>query len=249
MSTARYPLDTLRSEAARLNLDLDDALFEQFETYLALLIAWHDRAGLTAITDPPTIQQRHFGESLALLAALRAAGLLPSEAPVKVADIGTGAGFPGLPMRIAEPRIDLTLIESNGRRCRFLELVVDALGLTGTRVVQARAEEAGRLPDLRGQFDFVVARALAALPVLVEYALPLLREGGILAAPKGSRAEQELEEAATAIEMLGGRAEESVPLSLPAGVPEQQVLLVRRVGPLDDRFPRRPGMATKRPLR
>jgi len=249
VSTARYPLDTLRSEVARLNLDLEDASLEQFQTYLALLIEWRDRAGLTAITDPVTIQLRHFGESLALLAALRAAGLLPPGAPANVADIGTGAGFPGLPMRIAEPRIDLTLIESNGRRCRFLETVVEALGLTGTQVVQARAEEAGRLPDLRGQFDLVVARALAALPVLVEYALPLLREGGLLAAPKGSRARQELEEAAAAIEVLGGRAEEPVPLSLPAGAPPQQVLLVRRVAPLDDRFPRRPGMATKRPLR
>lgn len=249
MSNAGYPLDVLRSEAGRLGMDLDDAAFDKFETYLTLLVDWRDRAGLTAITDPATIQRRHFGESLALVAALRTAGALSPGTPVRIADIGAGAGFPGLAMRIVEPRMELTLIESNGRRCRFLEAVVSALDLANTRVVEARAEEAGRMPDLRGQFDLVVARALAALPVLVEYALPLLHEGGILAAPKGSRAGEELDDAATAIAALGGRAEEPLPLSLPADAPPQQVLRVRRVGPLDDRFPRRPGVPARRPLR
>ncbi|MCH8187221.1 MAG: class I SAM-dependent methyltransferase [Proteobacteria bacterium] len=130
-----------------------------------------------------------------------------------------------------------------------LEQLVEELGLSDVRVVRARAEEAGRDPSLRATFDLAVARAVAPLPVLVEYALPLLRDGGVLATPKGSRAQAELAEAAGAIAALGGVAEEPVDLPLPAEAPPQSVLFVRRAGPLDERYPRRPGMPSKRPLR
>lgn len=249
MSTQRFPLDTLRREVARLGLSVDETVYEKFERYLALLLEWNDRAGLTAILDPATIEQRHFGESLALLVALRDAGFVPLGASLKIADIGTGAGFPGLPMRLAAPELQLTLVESNGKRCQFLSAACEELEVIDVRVVQARVEEAGRDPALRGQFDLVVARALAALPTLVEYALPLLREGGILAAPKGSRGSDEMNEAAASIAALGGVSDVPLLLPLPEGVPPQQVLVVRRVHPLDDRFPRRPGIPLKRPLR
>ncbi len=249
MSTAPFPLDWLSAEAQRLGLDLDGTAIARFETYLAMLLEWRDRAGLTALTDPAAIEQRHFGESLSLLAALRRAGILTPGQPVRLADIGTGAGFPGLPMRIADPSIQLTLIESHARRCHFLEVVVSALEVSDVTVVQARAEEAGRDPALRATFDVVVARALAALPILVEYSVPLLRLQGVLAAPKGSRGDLEQDEAATAIELLGGTAEPALQMPLPTGVPPQRVLLVRRTRALDDRFPRRTGIPAKRPLR
>ena len=232
-----------------MSVALDGGALERFARYLELIEEWRERAGLTAVTDPEPVQRRHFGESLALLSALRVAGILTEAAPASVADLGTGAGFPGLPMRIAEPALRLTLIESHARRCRFLEAVVEALALDDVRVVQARAEEAGRAPSLRGAFDLVVARALAPLPVLVEYALPLLREDGVLAAPKGSHAAEELEAAAPAIAALAGEALPPVPLALAPHAPPQQVLLVRRAGALDDRYPRRPGIPVKRPLR
>ena len=235
-------------QVARVAVVIDARARERFARYLVLLREWEGRAGLTAITDPAEVQRRHFGESLALLAVLRAEGVLPAGEVRAVADLGTGAGFPGLPMTIAEPALRLTLIESNGRRCRFLEAVVEALGLEGVTVVQARAEEAGRAPALRARFDVVVARALAALPVLVEYALPLLCNGGVLAAPKGSRAAEELAEAGAALRALGGEHLGSRPLSLDAEAPAQTVLLVRRSGPLDDRYPRRAGMPSRRPL-
>ena len=253
-------LDLLASEAQRLGLPLDGRAHERFERYLALIGAWRERAGLTAIEDPGELQRRLFAESLALLVALREAGVLEAGRPTAVADIGTGAGIPGLPMRIVEPALGLTLIESHGRRCRFLETVVEELELGGVAdgvadgstdrvtVRQARAEEAGRDPALREAFDLAVARAVAPLPVLVEYALPLLRPGGVLAAPKGSRARDELREAAGAIEALGGCAEEPLALPLPSGAPPQLVLLVRRCGELPERYPRRPGMPSKRPL-
>lgn len=242
-------MSALGTEATRLGLALDERSLLRFARYLALLIEWQHHAGLTSITDPEEIQRRHFGESLALLAALRSAGLVPAGGATTVADIGTGGGFPGLPMRIVEPGIRLTLIEAQARRCRFLEAVVEALDLPDVRVVQARAEEAGRLPNLRGQADVVVARALAALPVLVEYGLPLLRLGGVLATPKGSRVEEERRASTAAIAMLGGTLEPSMALSVAPGAPEQQVVFVRRTARLDERFPRRAGIPTKRPLR
>ena len=189
-----------------------------------------------------------FGESLALLVALREDGLLGEGERAAVVDIGTGAGVPGLPLQIVVPAFQLTLIESHGRRCRFLETAIEELALEGVTVLQARAEEAGRDPAWRERFDVALARAVAPLPVLVEYALPLLRPGGVLATPKGGRAAAELHEAAGAIEALGGCAEEPRPLSLPQGAAAQRLLLVRRCGELPDRYPRRPGIPSKRPL-
>lgn len=245
---ASAPLAAIEDETARLGLALDAAARDRFARYLALLDAWRDRAGLTSLTDPVAVQRRLFGESLALLVALRDAGVLRPGEPAAVVDVGSGAGFPGVPMRIAEPSLRLTLVESHGRRARFLELLAADLGLGGVEVVAARAEEAGRDAAYRARFDVAVARALAPLPVLVEYLLPLVRRGGVMAAPKGSGAARELAGAAGAIDALGGRAEEPAALSLPAGVTPQQVLIVRRRGELPDRFPRRPGAPAKRPL-
>ena len=241
-------LAALRQDAARLGLALAEERLDAFEAYLALLLEWNERAGLTSVTDPSEVQRRHFAESLALLAALRAAGVIAEGVPTEVADLGPGGGFPGVPMRIVEPAITLTLVESNQKRADFLRHLAASLSLEGVEVVPARAEDAGRDPALREAFDLVVARALAPLAVLVAYALPLLRRGGVLAAPKGSRAAEELEEARGAISALGGVALAPVPLSLPEGAPPQTVLLVRREGDLDDRYPRRAGMPSKRPL-
>ena len=238
----------LSAEAARVGVTLNEGARERLAAYEALIIEWNDRAGLTTVADSDGIQRRHFGESLALLAALRTAEVLPVGAARTLVDLGTGGGFPGLPMRIAEPALRLTLVESNGKKCAFLQATVDALGLDGVEVGQARCERAGRAPALRERFDVAVARALAAMPVLVEYAVPLLRPGGVLASPKGSRALDELEAARGAIAALGAEALAPLPLSLPEDAPPQLVLLVRRVGALDVRYPRRSGVPSKQPL-
>ena len=241
-------LDPLRSEVSRLALELDAEAESRFGRYLDLIEAWRVRAGVTAIRDADTIQERLFGESLALLVALREAGALPAGERTAIVDIGTGAGIPGIPMHIADPSLALTLIESHGRRCEFLETVIEELALDGVAARRMRAEEAGRDPGLREGFDLAVARAVAPLRVLVEYALPLLRPGGLLAAPKGSRARDELHEAEAAIETLGGHVLTPLPLSLPEGAVAQIVVLVRRSGPMPERYPRRPGIPSKRPL-
>ena len=242
------PKRTLDLEIERLGVACDATTRMAFDRYLDLIREWNERAGLTGITDPAEVVRRLFGESIALLVALQGANLVPTAEVVRVADLGTGGGFPGLPMRLIEPRLEVVLIESQRRRCEFLEAATASLGLEDVAVVNARAEDAGRDEALRETFDLVVARAVAPLPVLVEYALPLLRRGGLLATPKGSRAAEELTEAGAAIEALGGVALESVALSLPVGAPPQQVLLVRREGDLDDRYPRRAGIPSKRPL-
>ncbi len=239
-------LAALDAEAARLDFTLDQRARERFARYLELLIEWSPRAGLTSVTEPEAIQLRHFGESLALLKLLREGGLV--EAGTSVVDVGSGGGLPGVAMLIADPSLAVTLVESHERRCRFLELVVEELGFEHAKVVRARAEEAGRDPQLRATFDLAVARAVAPLPVLVEYTLPLLRRGGVLATPKGSRARDELVAAEAAIAALGGIAEQPRPLSLPPGAHPQLVLIVRRTGELDGRYPRRPGIPAKRPL-
>jgi 16S rRNA (guanine527-N7)-methyltransferase len=250
-SMPQTALDALRQEGERaglaaLGLALDARAEARFTRYYDLLLEWNRLAGLTAVTGPVDVARRHFGESLALLAVLRRARLLPPGA--RLIDVGAGAGFPGLPMAIVDPSLRLTLLEAHGRRAGFLRLAIAALELQGVRVVHARAEDAGRDAALREAFDVAVARAVAPLAVLVELALPLLRPAGVLATPKGARAGDELAEAATAIEALGGHVEAALALVLPEGVAPQTVLVVRRAGALDARYPRRAGIPSKRPL-
>ena len=242
------PLTVLTAEAARLGVALDEHARERFGRYLELVMEWNERAGLTSITEPAEIERRHFAESLSLLAALRDADILPVGATLRLADLGSGGGFPGVPMAIAEPELDLVLVESHGRRAEFLRTVVEALNLDRARVVQARAEDAGRGPMLRATFDLVTARALAPMPVLIEYALPLLRDGGLLVAPKGSRADEELAASEGALKALGGDLRATLDLPLPEGVPPQHVVVVRRTGRLDGRYPRRAGTPSRQPL-
>ncbi|MEZ4501391.1 MAG: 16S rRNA (guanine(527)-N(7))-methyltransferase RsmG [Dehalococcoidia bacterium] len=237
----------LEAAAADLGVTLSEAQRAQFTRYLDLLLEWNERAGLTTVTDPLEVARRHFAESLAYGAVLRDEGLLESGA--SLVDLGSGAGLPGVPIAIAWPSLAVTLLESHGRRAQFLEAVIEELGLEGALVVQARAEDAGRDTALREHFDVAAARALAPLAVLVEYALPLVRSGGTLAALKGSRAGEEIEAAAAAIEALGGELLEVRAAPMPDGSLPQDVVLVRRVRALDPRYPRRAGMPTKRPLR
>lgn len=246
-------LAPLVAECERLGVTLDTEARGRFGRYNELLEAWNERASLTSIDDPATRQRRLFGESIALMVALREAALAPVGVPIRVVDIGAGGGFPGLPMRIVQAAVGLslrvTLLESSERRCAFLRAAVETLELPDVTVVNARAEDAGRDPALRESFDLAVARAVAPLPTLVEYALPLLDTGGLLATPKGSRAAAELDGAARAIEELGGAALPALHMPLPPDAPVQSVLLVRRTGPVGERYPRRAGLPAKNPIR
>ena len=191
-------IDILEHETSRLDLMLDNNQKKLFEEYASLLLEWNQRASITNITDSNLIAKRLFAESLSLLVILQKNNFFSNEQMVNVADIGSGGGFPGIPMYIIAPQMKLSLIEVHQRRSEFLNHVVNKLRLDNVQVISERIENVGRNSKFRESFDLVVARALAPLNVLTEYALPLTRLNGILATPKGSKVQEEIANAKNA---------------------------------------------------
>jgi 16S rRNA (guanine527-N7)-methyltransferase len=236
-------VDLLAAGTDQWGMALSPQQREAFALYYRELLLWNERVNLTTVTDPEGVQVKHFLDSLSCLQVL---DTFPSDA--RCIDIGTGAGFPGLPLKIVRPSIRLTLLESVGKKARFLEQVVKMLGLKGVDVVQGRAEELGRHPDYREVFDVALARAVAEMAVLVEYALPLVRVGGVFVAQKGTEVDEEVEAAQPAMTLLGGRLQESQVVSLPGLRDPRHLVIVEKVASTPGRYPRRPGIPTKRPL-
>ena len=225
-------------------MDISAAQAREFDRYVDLLLAERSRANLTSLRDPAAIRRRHFAESLALLDAVEKAGALSPP----LIDIGTGAGFPGVPIRIARPDLRLTLLEATGKKAAFLERLREALGLRDVAVIHGRAEELAHDPAHREAYGLATARAVAPLPVLVELALPFLRIGGHLAALKGSGAGREVREAERSLRECGGEVVEVRALELPDSAHPPALVLIRKVAPTPARYPRRPGVPSKRPL-
>jgi 16S rRNA (guanine527-N7)-methyltransferase len=225
-------------------MELTSNQLPAFELYARRLVKAGLRTNLTSTRDREAVYRRHFVESLALLRVLRERDLIRSPA----IDVGSGAGFPGLPIKIARPDVDLTLVEATGKKARFLESIVAELGLATVTVVDARAEQLAHNPVHRGAFRLALARAVAPLPVLLELTLPFLSMEGVLAAPKGGAAQRELRASANALAELGGAIEAAPPMELPLDGPQQTVIIVRKTGPTPERYPRRPGMPSKWPL-
>ncbi|MGI8550263.1 MAG: 16S rRNA (guanine(527)-N(7))-methyltransferase RsmG [Dehalococcoidia bacterium] len=229
--------------ADEVGVQLTAAQVARFERYLDLLLEANQSVNLTAVRDVGSIQRRHFLESLALGLRLSSHGLLP--ASVQLLDLGSGAGFPGLPLKIAWPGIDLTLLEATGKKARFLERTVVELQLEHVRVLSARAETLGHQTTLRESFDLTTARAVASLPSLIELALPFLKLSGRLAVVKGSRVDEELKASMIALQLCGGHVVVQEQLT---GNARLRLVIVEKVAPTPTRFPRRPGMPAKRPL-
>ena len=230
-------------DVEQLGVRLADAQVRAFDRYVELLQDWSRRANLVGDASEDVVRRRHFLESIALGVALRQREVLRPES--RVIDVGAGAGFPGLPMKIVWPQIQLTLLESTAKKTAFLSATVDALGLDDVRIVTARAEEAAHEASLRAQFDLVLARGVAPVRTLVELTLPFARTGGRVVAPKGSRTDVEVSEAKRALEILGGRVL-VVPLDVP-GPPQKLVVMVKdRETPPE--YPRRAGVPKRRPL-
>lgn len=237
-------MDLLEEGARRWGLDLRPEALAAFQTYYEELIDWNEQANLTAITDYREVQIKHFLDSLSCLLVL-------VELPIerwRSLDIGAGAGFPGLPLKIARPQIDLTLLEPKKKRLRFLQHLVERLELPGVAVIEGRAEELGHQPGHREGYDLVLARAVATLPVLLEYALPFCRTGGIFIAQKGPDIKEELEASQFALKVLGGRLREVKGFELPHSMGQRNLVVVEKVAPTPEKYPRRPGMPAKRPL-
>lgn len=232
------PLPVLRAGLAALGVEPPATAMAAFTRYADLVLAANTRMNLTAIREIERIERRHFLESVALGVALARAGLFRGDEAV--VDVGTGAGFPGLPLRLIWPDLQLTLIEATTKKAGFLADLLHALGVTNVRVVNARAEEAACDPRLRESFDLALSRAVAPLTRLVEWTLPFVRQGGCSAAIKGSRLDEELAAADVAIVRCGGGKPRELPFPVPApgGEPSPRILVVQKA--------RRSGASTAR---
>ncbi|MCH7698624.1 MAG: 16S rRNA (guanine(527)-N(7))-methyltransferase RsmG [Chloroflexi bacterium] len=236
-------LPILADGAQELGLDLSTEQLERFQRYYEVLTDWGERVSLTSVKDEEGIQKRHFLESAALIPILEEAGL--SLTDKSLIDIGSGAGIPGIPLKIIDPTIKLTLVEAKQRKAEFLAALLQELDITDVVVIPRRSEETAHNAIHREQYNFAVAKALAPLSTLIELTLPFLVMGGVLIAPKGKDAEKEVATADVALETLKGSIRGVHPLPL---VKKQSVVLVDKDLPSPPRFPRRPGMPAKRPL-
>ncbi|MCB0130424.1 MAG: 16S rRNA (guanine(527)-N(7))-methyltransferase RsmG [Caldilineaceae bacterium] len=240
----------LQTGCAALGLQLSQYQLTQFELYSRCLVAWNAKFNLTAITDYDEIQIKHFLDCLAGLPVMmeELGADLPLDRPLHLADVGAGAGFPGLPLKLAAPSLTVTLIDGTGKKITFLKAMVDALKLVDINIVQGRAEELGRQASHRDQYDLVTARAVAPLNTLAEYLLPLVSKGGYAVVYKGSSAPQEFIDARKAIDLLGGEVVRFAPVDVPYLEGKRYIVLIRKNRETPRQYPRGQGLARKQPL-
>jgi len=238
-------LETLRIVVRPIGLSLTLEQLQQFARYRELLLDWNQRINLTAITAPQDVLIKHFLDALACLFVIPPA---EHSKRLRLLDVGSGAGFPGLPLQIAFPDWQVTLLEATGKKVRFLETIIASLNLSQARAIQGRAEELAHDSQHRARYDLVTARGLAALPTLLEYCLPFCHPGGLVVAPKKGEISTEVKQGNRAAALLGGRFIETHPFSLP-GLEDQRALVVfeaTRGAPAH--YPRRAGAPVKHPL-
>ena len=245
-------METLIEAAKTIGIDVDAGQIERFERYRELLMEWRGRMNLTAVKDPDEIVEQLFIRSLRI--AVSAGGNVSTAGWFdgrRVIDIGSGAGIPGLPLKLVLPWAEVTLLESNGKKCEFMEHVVEVLGLDGVTVLNGRAEDAAHVEGHREEYDLATARGVAKLPVLAEYCLPFLRLGGVAVLPKGPNREGvklEADDAATAADVIGAAPAIIQPVAHPGRSATDHIVYWMKVQPTPDRYPRRAGMPSKRPI-
>ena len=232
--------ETLTSQAKELGMKVTPEQAQQFQTYMELLLEWNEKINLTSITEPDQVVEKHFLDSMTLLLWKKL------KQGAKVIDVGTGAGFPGIPLKILRPDVDLTLLDGTMKRLNFLGEVCTALKLSARRV-HKRAEEAGLDKTMRERYDLATARAVAPLNVLAEYCLPLVKMKGYFIAMKGPGAAQELEEAENALDILGAGEPEVMALTLPGGE-ERNLVIAQKLRFTPKDYPRHGGTILKHPL-
>ncbi len=234
--------EALRAGALELGIDLAAGMPEAFERYYEALSAWGSRVNLTSLKGQEEVAVKHFLDSLTCLK-----GADFGEGTT-VVDVGSGAGFPGVPLKLARPGIRLTLVEAMRKRAEFLRHVVAVLGLSDVEVLQERCENVGRRPGQREAYDVAVVRAVADIAVLAELCLPLVAVGGVMLAQKGPEVGPEIERASRALATMGGAVERVISLSLPRGHGERTLVAVRKQSPTPSKYPRRPGVPERRAI-
>lgn len=234
-------LESLESQAKKIGITLNREMTEQFRMYQEILLDWNERMNLTTITDPEDIQNKHFLDSLTCVIPL-------DKETGKVIDIGTGAGFPGIPIKIAKPGLTVTLLDSLNKRIKFLDEVIARLNLVGINTVHGRAEECARNNEHREIYDFAFARAVAKLNVLSEYCLPYVKTGGLFISQKGIDYEQEVATSKDALKKLGGTIEEIMPVIIPDTDFQRVLIIIRKTNATPKLYPRHSAKIDKLPL-
>src|SRR6266511_1990766 len=210
--------------------------------YARELLDWNQKFNLTAIRDTESIRTKHFLDSFSCVLAWKATP------PDRLIDVGTGAGFPGIPLKILYPNLKLTLVESVGKKAMFCQHIVRILGLEHVDVIQSRAEDLGQSPQHREKYDWAIARAVANLNVLGEYLIPLVKVGGMALAQKGESGPAEAQSAEKAMELLGGKLKQLIPVNLPGVADDRYLVIVEKVAATPPKYPRKSGIPIKQPL-
>lgn len=232
--------------ARQLGIDLNARRVKQFELYYQKLIEWNEKINLTTIVGYQEAQVKHFLDSISVISALTREEM--DKADFSIIDIGTGAGFPGLPLKILLAESRLVLVDSTAKKVAFLRCVTRELGLDNVEIVCGRAEEIAHLPLYRQRFDLALSRAVASLPVLAELALPFCRIGGKFVAQKKGEVEQEMKKAVKAIETLGGKLGQVKRIELEGLRDGRYLVIIDKIYPTPEKYPRRPGVPGRRPI-
>ncbi|WP_353458450.1 16S rRNA (guanine(527)-N(7))-methyltransferase RsmG [Staphylococcus coagulans] len=235
-------VEWLATQLGAHGLTLSDKQKQQFEKYYEMLVEWNEKINLTSITEEHEVYLKHFYDSVT-----------PSfyhdfNQPLSLCDVGAGAGFPSIPLKIMFPEIHVTIVDSLNKRIQFLNQLADVLELEGVRFVHDRAETFGKQEDYRASFDIVTARAVARMSVLSELCIPLVKKQGLFLALKSSKGQEELDEARFAIGVLGGKIRQINTFTLPEDAGERQIITIEKRSQTPKKYPRKPGTPNKTPL-
>lgn len=228
----------LKEKAKLINIELEDVKIEKFYNYMNLLLEWNEKINLTAITEPNEVILKHFIDSATIIKYI--------ENNMSIVDVGTGAGFPGIPLNIIKNNAKYTLVDSLNKRINFLNEVIEKVDLQNIITVHSRIEDFAK--NNKEKFDIATSRAVASLNVLLEYLLPLVKVGGICICMKGSNAKEEIENASKSLEILGGKIEKIEEIILPNSDIVRNIIIVRKIKSTPNKYPRKAGMATKEPI-
>lgn len=238
-----YDTDQFKKDLQEFHITLTDIQIQQFLQYYEMLTEWNKVMNLTAITEYDEVIKKHFVDSLSLIKAI------DLNDGLSLLDVGTGAGFPGLPIKIAFPYLKVTLLDSLNKRIQFLQEVIEKLELKEIEALHGRAEDFAKPGHMREQFDICVSRAVANMTVLSEYCLPFVKVGGVFISYKSEKLDEEIEGAKKAIELLGGKMEKQVKMNLPHSDIFRNLVVIRKVISTPKSFPRKAGLAAKEPLK
>ena len=237
-----YDTKTFLSDLEKLRITLSNEQLEQFLIYYEMLVEWNEKMNLTAITDFQDVMKKHFVDSVSLIKAYDVTK------SVSIIDVGTGAGFPGLALKIAFPQLRITLLDSLNKRILFLDAVIDKLNLSDVETIHGRAEDFAKPGKLREKFDLCVSRAVANLSTLSEYCLPFVKKGGMFISYKSEKISEEFEMAENAISFLGGRVKNQVEFTLPDSDIYRNLFVIEKIKETPKKFPRKAGLPSKEPL-